>query len=231
MPFSRVDALRLVAQPASCPEKFIEACTDSPACTTGSARSSARSVQRFRHSSNRLGRVLPGSPKSSRICARDPVRYAERNLDDAHTKDRKGLSFNLLWLSRAIRFIIFLLSNLSPASTAFEWSRSGASRAIDSLLYSSGYIMEQAATVNRLCVQLLNDRVGPLSEQLRSIGELRREHHSAACEVVGLRNAALEACARAERLEQRLLDGARHKREQQRTAQCATFRRRQGSGS
>ena len=73
--------------------------------------------------------------------------------------------------------------------------------------------MEQAATVNRLCVQLLNDRVGPLSEQLRSIGELRREHHSAACEVIGLRNAALEACARAERLEQRLLDGARRKRE------------------
>ena len=45
----------------------------------------------------------------------DAIRHdVDRGLTFAQTRNRAGLSFNVLWLCRALRFILFLLQNMSP---------------------------------------------------------------------------------------------------------------------
>ncbi|KAL3910472.1 MAG: hypothetical protein SGPRY_009046 [Prymnesium sp.] len=71
-----------------------------------------------------LGILTTVSTKTAQLpqlqTVEDAMRYdIEHSLTFDHTKNRKGLSFNILWLSRALRFIVFLLANLSPASPSF----------------------------------------------------------------------------------------------------------------
>lgn len=50
----------------------------------------------------------------------DVCRYdVQHGLTFGQTRDRKGIAFGLLWLVRALRFIIFLLANLDPHNEAF----------------------------------------------------------------------------------------------------------------
>lgn len=68
-------------------------------------------------------------------------------LTFADTKDRKGVAFNILWLTRALRFVLLLLQNIDPDDRTFGAADVSKAAALDaysrSLKPYHGFVLSQ----------------------------------------------------------------------------------------